>query len=128
MGRLIRWLKEKLTSLFRKKGDTVPAGIQVFDEHGETIADLSTGLTKIIWVKTFTKIEPEFSVKFDLSDGQQLFALGNLYGSPQSDMDAISISYDYNYIIKKDTVTFRPQRLIDIGKPCYFKMIVGVGE
>ncbi len=66
MERLIKWLKEKLTSLFRKKGDTVPAGIQVFDEHGETVADLSTGLTKIIWAKTFTKIEPEFSVKFEL--------------------------------------------------------------
>lgn len=124
MGRLIKWLKEKLTSLFRKKGDTVPAGIQVFDEHGETVADLSTGLTKIIWTKTFTKIEPEFSVKFDLFDGQRLFALGNLYGSPKSDRDDIRI----NYIITKDTVTFRPKSLSDIGKPCYFKTIVGVCE
>lgn len=70
MGRLIKWLKEKLTSLFRKKGDTVPAGIQVFDEHGETVADLSTGLTKIIWTKELTTIEPEFSVKTDIYKGQ----------------------------------------------------------
>lgn len=124
MGRLIRWLKEKLTSLFRKKGDTVPAGIQVFDEHGETVADLSTGLAKIIWIKIFTKIEPEFSVKFDTFEGQRLFALGNLYGSPQSDWDDIRV----NYVITKDTVTFRPQRLSDIGKPCYFKTVVGVCE
>ena len=124
MERLIKWLKEKLTSLFRKKGDTVPAGIQVFDEHGETVADLSTGLTKIIWTKTFTKIEPEFSVKFDISEGQRLFALGNLYGSPQSDWDDIRI----NYIITKDTVTFKPQSLNDVGKPCYFKTMVGVCE
>ena len=124
MGRLIKWLKEKLTSIFRKKGDTVPAGIQVFDEHGETVADLSTGLTKIIWTKTFNKIEPEFSVKFELFEGQQLFVLGNLYGSPQSDRDDIRV----NYIITKDTVTFRPKSLSDIGKPCYFKTIVGVSE
>lgn len=124
MERLIKWLKEKLTSLFRKKGDTVPAGIQVFDEHGETVADLSTGLTKIIWAKTFTKIEPEFSVKFELFEGQQLFALSNLYGSPTSDRDDIRV----NYIITKDTVTFRPKSLSDIGKPCYFKTIVGVCE
>lgn len=124
MGRLIKWLKEKLTSIFRKKGDTVPAGIQVFDEHGESVADLSTGLTKIIWTKTFTKIEPEFSVNFEIFEGQQLFALGNLYGSPQSDRDDIRI----NYIITKDTVTFRPKSLSDIGKPCYFKTIVGVSE
>lgn len=124
MGRLIKWLKEKLTSLFRKKGDTVPAGIQVFDEHGETVADLSTGLTKIIWAKSFTKIEPEFSVKFDLFEGQQLFALSNLYGYPKSDWDDIRV----NYIITKDTVTFRPKSLSDIGKPCYFKTIVGVCE
>lgn len=124
MERLIRWLKEKLTLLFRKKGDTVPAGIQVFDEHGETVADLSTGLTKIIWTKTFTKIEPEFSVKFDIFEGQRLFALSNIYGSPQSNRDDIRI----NYIIKGDTVTFRPQSLNDIGKPCYFKSLVGVCE
>lgn len=124
MERLIKWLKEKLTSLFRKKGDTVPAGIQVFDEHGETVADLSTGLTKIIWTKSFTKIEPEFSVKFDLFEGQQLFALSNLYGYPKSDWDDIRV----NYIITKDTVTFRPKSLSDIGKPCYFKTIVGVCE
>ncbi len=48
MGRLIKWLKEKLTSLFRKKGDTVPAGIQVFDEHGEPVADLSTCQVKLM--------------------------------------------------------------------------------
>nr|DAN62141.1 MAG TPA: hypothetical protein [Caudoviricetes sp.] len=124
MGRLIKWLKVKLTSLFRKKGDIVPAGIQVFDEHGETVADLSTGLTKIIWTKTFTKIEPEFSVKFDIAEGQQLFALGNLYGAPPSDWDDIRI----NYIIKGDTVTFRPKSPTDVGKPCYFKTLVGVCE
>ena len=122
--RLINFVKRIFNSLFKRKGDTVPAGIQVFDEHGETVADLSTGLTKIIWTKTFTKIEPEFSLKFDIADGQRLFALGNLYGSPQSDRDDIRI----NYIITGDTVTFRPESLNDVGKPCYFKTLVGVCE
>ena len=78
MGRLIKWLKEKLTSLFRKKGDTVPAGIQVFDEHGETVADLSTGLTKIIWAKELTTIVPEFSVKFQSIKVKSYLHSGNI--------------------------------------------------
>lgn len=124
MGRLIKWLKEKLTSLFRKKGDTVPAGIQVFDEHGETVADLSTGLTKIIWTKELTSIEPEISVKTDIYEGQKLFALREYYGTcGTNDYEGDYISY-----INGDTVTFAPDNKAYIGKPCQVKLMIGVCE
>lgn len=124
MGRLIKWLKEKLTSLFRKKGDTVPAGIQVFDEHGETVADLSTGLAKIIWTKELTTIEPEFSVKTDIYEGQKLFALREYYGTCGSkDYEGDYISY-----INGDTVTFAPGNKAYIGRPCQVKLMIGVCE
>lgn len=124
MERLIRWLKEKLTSLFRKKGDTVPAGIQVFDEHGETVADLSTGLTKIIWTKELTTIEPEFSVKTDIYEGQKLFALREYYGTCGSN----DYEGDYGSYINGDTVTFVPVNKAYIGRPCQVKLMIGVCE
>lgn len=124
MERLIKWLKEKLTSLFRKKGDTVPAGIQVFDEHGETVADLSTGLTKIIWTKELTTLEPEFSVKTDIYEGQKLFALREYYGTCGSNDD----EGDYVSYIDGDTVTFAPANKAFIGKPCQVKLMIGVRE
>ena len=124
MGRLIKWLKEKLTSLFRKKGDTVPAGIQVFDEHGEPVADLSTGLTKIIWTKELTSIEPEFSVKADIYKGQKLFALREYYGTCGSN----DYECDYVSYINGDTVTFAPITTKYIGKPCQVKLMIGVCE
>ena len=124
MGRLIKWLKEKLTSLFRKKGDTVPAGIQVFDEHGETVADLSTGLTKIIWTKELTTIKPEFSVKTDIYEGQKLFALREYYGA----CGAKDYEGDYVSYINGDTVTFAPVNKANIGKSCQVKLMIGVCE
>ena len=122
MGRLIKWLKEKLTSLFRKKGDIVP--IQVFDEHGETVADLSTGLTKIIWTKELTTIEPEFSVKTDIYKGQKLFALREYYGTCGSN----DYEGDYVSYINGDTVTFAQANKAYIGKPCRVKLMIGVCE
>lgn len=124
MGRLIKWLKEKLTSLFRKKGDTVPAGIQVFDEHGETVADLATGLTKIIWTKELTTIEPEFSVKTDIYEGQKLFTLREYYGA----CGAKAYEGDYVSYINGDTVTFAPANKAYIGKSCQVKLMIGVCE
>lgn len=124
MERLIKRLKEKLTSLFRKKGDTVPAGIQVFDEHGETVADLSTGLTKIIWTKELTTTVPEFSVKTDIYEGQKLFALREYYGTCGYD----DYAGDYVSYIDGDTVTFTPVTTKYIGKPCQVKLMIGVCE
>lgn len=124
MGRLIKWLKEKLTSLFRKKGDTVPAGIQVFDEHGETVADLSTGLTKIIWTKELTTLEPEISVKTDIYEGQKLFALREYYGTCGTNV----YEGDYVSYIDGDTVTFAPANKAYIGRPCQVKLMIGVRE
>ncbi|WP_281674585.1 hypothetical protein [Veillonella tobetsuensis] len=123
MGRLIKWLKEKLTSFFRKKGDTVTA-IQIFDEHGETVADLSTGLTKIIWTKELTTIEPEFSVKTDIYEGQKLFALREYYGTCGSN----DYEGDYVSYINGDTVTFAPLGKAYIGRPCQVKLMIGVCE
>lgn len=124
MERLIKWLKEKLTSLFRKKGDTVPAGIQVFDEHGETVADLSTGLTKIIWTKELTTIVPEFSVKVPIYKGQEVFALREYYGT----CGASEYAGDYDKYIDGDTVTFVPMVKAAIGRPCRVKLMIGVCE
>ena len=122
--RLINFVKRIFNSLFKRKGDNVPARIQVFDEHGETVADLSTGLAKIIWTKELTTIEPEFSVKTDIYEGQKLFALREYYGTcGTNDYEGDYVSY-----INGDTVTFAPGNKAYIGRPCRVKLMIGVCE
>lgn len=127
MGRLIKWLKEKLTSLFRKKGDTVPAGIQVFDKKGTEIISITDRLTRIVGVKRFDTIEDSGSVTLKLAKGQQIWYFLNAY-TDDNDVNITNFTNLYDLIITDDTISWKLRSFAEQykGRPCKIALIYGV--
>ena len=127
MGRLIKWLKEKLTSLFRKKGDTVPAGIQVFDKNGSEIISITDRLTRIVGVKRFDTIESSGSVTLKLANGQHIWYFLNAY-TDDNDGNIMNFTQLYDLIVTDDTISWklRSSAEQDKGRPCKIALIYGV--
>lgn len=72
-------IKEKIKSFFKKE-EKVPQGIQVFDENGKTVVDITDRLTQIVGVKTLTKIEESGSIDVHVTSGAKVWFNINLYG------------------------------------------------
>lgn len=127
MGRLIKWLKEKLTSLFRKKGDTVPAGIQVFDKKGTEIISITDRLTRIVGVKRFDTIEASGSVTLKLAKGQHIWYFLNAY-TDDNDVNIMNFTNLYDLIITDDTISWKLRSFAEQykGRPCKIALIYGV--
>lgn len=127
MGRLIRWLKEKLTSLFRKKGDTVPAGIQVFDKKGTEIISITDRLTRIVGVKRFDTIEDSGSVTLNLANGQHIWYCFNAY-TDDNDVNIMNFTHFYDPIVTDDTISWKLRSFAEQykGRPCKIALIYGV--
>lgn len=127
MGRLIKWLKEKLTSLFRKKGDTVPAGIQVFDKKGTEIISITDRLTRIVGVKRFDTIEASGSVTLNLAKGQHIWYFLNAY-TDDNDVNIMNFTNLYDLIITDNTISWKLRSFAEQykGWPCKIALIYGV--
>lgn len=127
MGRLIKWLKEKLTSLFRKKGDTVPAGIQVFDKKGTEIISITDRLTRIVGVKRFDTIEDSGSVTLKLAKGQHIWYFFNAY-TDDNDVNIMNFTNLYDSIVTDDTISWKLHSAAEQykGRPCKIALIYGV--
>lgn len=127
MGRLIKWLKEKLTSLFRKKGDTVPAGIQVFDKKGTEIISITDRLTRIVGVKRFDTIEASGSVTLKLAKGQHIWYFFNAY-TDDNDVNIMNFTNLYDLIVTDDTISWKLRSFAEQykGGPCKIALIYGV--
>lgn len=127
MGRLIKWLKEKLTSLFRKKGDTVPAGIQVFDKKGTEIISITDRLTRIVGVKRFDTIESSGSVTLNLAKGQHIWYFFNAY-TDDNDVNIMNFTNLYDLIVTDDTISWMLHSSAEQykGRPCKIALIYGV--
>lgn len=127
MGRLIKWLKEKLTSLFRKKGDTVPAGIQVFDKKGTEIISITDRLTRIVGVKRFDTIEASGSVTLNLAKGQRIWYFFNAY-TDDNDVNIMNFTNLYDLIVTDDTISWKLRSSAEQykGRPCKIALIYGV--
>lgn len=127
MGRLIKWLKEMLTSLFRKKGDTVPAGIQVFDKKGTEIISITDRLTRIVGVKRFDTIEDSGSVTLKLAKGQQIWYFLNAY-TDDNDVNIMNFTNLYDLILTDDTISWKLRSFAEQykGRPCKIALIYGV--
>lgn len=127
MGRLIKWLKEKLTSLFRKKGDTVPAGIQVFDKKGTEIISITDRLTRIVGVKRFDTIEASGSVTLKLAKGQHIWYLFNAY-TDDNDVNIMNFTNLYGLMVTDDTISWKLRSFAEQykGWPCKIALIYGV--
>lgn len=72
-------IKEKIKSFFKKE-EKVPQGIQVFDENGRTVVDITDRLTQIVGVKTLTKIEESGRIDVPAINGTKVWFSINLYG------------------------------------------------
>lgn len=127
MGRLIRWLKEKLTLLFRKKGDTVPAGIQVFDTKGTEIISITDRLTRIVGAKRFDTIEASGSVTLNLANGQRIWYFLNAY-TDDNDVNIMNFTNLYDLIVTDDTISWKLHSFAEQykGRPCKIALIYGV--
>lgn len=127
MGRLIKWLKEKLTSLFRKKGDTVPAGIQVFDKKGTEIISITDRLTRIVGVKRFDTIEASGSVTLNLAKGQHIWYFFNAY-TDDNDVNIMNFTNLYDLTVIDDTISWKLRSSAEQykGWPCKIALIYGV--
>ena len=127
MGRLIKWLKEKLTSLFRKKGDTVPAGIQVFDKKGTEIISITDRLTRIVGVKRFDTIEASGSVTLKLAKGQHIWYFLSAY-TDDNDVNIMNFTNLYDLIVTDDTISWTLRSFAEQykGRPCKIALLYGV--
>lgn len=127
MERLIKRLKEKLTSLFRKKGDTVPAGIQVFDKKGTEIISITDRLTRIVGVKRFDTIEDSGSVTIKLAKGQHIWYIFNAY-TDDNDVNIMNFTNLYDLIVTDDTISWALHSNAEQykGRPCKVALVYGV--
>lgn len=127
MGRLIKWLKEKLTSLFRKKGDTVPAGIQVFDKKGTEIISITDRLTRIVGVKRFDTVEGSGQVSLKLAKGQRIWYFFNAY-TDDNDINVMNFTNLYDVSVTDDTISWKLRSFAEQykGRPCKVALIYGV--
>lgn len=127
MGRLIKWLKEKLTSLFRKKGDTVPAGIQVFDKKGTEIISITDRLTRIVGVKRFDTIEASGKATIKLAKGRHIWYFFNAY-TDDNDVNIMNFTNLYDLIVTDDTISWKLRSFAEQykGRPCKIALIYGV--
>lgn len=127
MGQLIKWLKEKLTSLFRKKGDIVPAGIQVFDKKGTEIISITDRLTRIVGVKRFDTIEDSGSVTLNLANGQHIWYYFNAY-TDDNDVNIFNFTNLYDLIVTDDIISWKLRSFAEQykGRPCKIALIYGV--
>lgn len=122
MGIIIRFFKKLFYKLFRR-GKEVPAGIEVFDEHGNTVTDVTTTLTKIVWTRIITEIVPTFTVEVPIYEGQHLFTAREL--NPYTD-GGNNTNATYRRIINGNKVTFKLENNTLIGRPTHQKLLIGV--
>lgn len=122
MGVIMKFFKKLFHKLFRRKKE-VPAGIEVFDEHGNIIADVTTTLTKIVWTKVLTEIVPTFTVEVPIYEGQHIFTAREFNPYPYGTK---STNGEYRRIVDGNKVTFKLIRDDLIGQPTNQKFLIGV--
>lgn len=125
MGVIMKFLKKLFHKLFRRKKE-VPAGIEVFDEHGNTIADVTTTLTKIVWTRVLTEIVPTFTIEVPIYEGQHIFTLREFNPFPVIPYDPNHVSVSYRRIVNGNKVTFQLSNDAWVGKTTRQKLLIGV--
>lgn len=119
--RLIDFIKRIFNSLCHRKGDNMPAGLEVFDNNGNVVADVTTTLTKIVWFKVLDTFEPSISVTIPVYPNQKLFTAREF--NPSSSQ---VVAGDYIAKVTDNTVTFVLTNNNAIGKKCHIKLMIGV--
>lgn len=99
----------------------MPAGLEVFDNNGNVVADVTTTLTKIVWFKVLDTFEPSISVTIPIYPNQKLFTAREF--NPSSSQ---VVAGDYIAKVTDNTVTFTLTHNNAVGKKCHIKLMIGV--
>ena len=122
---IIAYLKKLFKRLFSRKGNSMPSGLQVFDETGVETVGLTDRLTKVSGVKRFDVIEPSGSVTIELSNGQHIWYFLNSYADT-TDGELTTYGGTYNTVISGGTLSWVLKKPDNLGKPCKIALVYGV--
>ena len=123
---VIKFLKKiwkKIKKIF-KRGDDVPQGLQVFDEKGKVVVDITDRITKMTGMKVFSKVE-NFEVTIPVTGNEVCWVSACQNGSNASNLpkDWIRNPFEFDLIGNTLKVTAPPQLK---GKHCTYIVFWGV--
>lgn len=114
---------KKIKKIF-KRGDDMPQGLQVFDEKGKVVVDITDRITKMVGMKVFSTVE-DFEVTIPITGNEICWVSACQNGSNASNLPSgwIRTPFDINLIGNTLKVTANPQAH---GKPCTYIVFWGV--
>ena len=121
---IITYLKKLFKRLFSRKEDTMPSGLQVFDETGVETVGLTDRLTKVSGVKRFDVVEPSGSVTVELSAGQHIWYFLNSCADA-TDGELVTYGGTYNTVVDGGTLSWVLKKPDNLRKPCKIALVYG---
>ena len=120
----LKKLWKKIKKIF-KRGDDVPQGLQVFDEKGKVVVDITDRITKMTGMKVFSTVE-DFETTIPITGNEVCWVSACQNGSNASNLpkDWIRNPFDFDLIGNKLKVTAISPQLK--GKPCTYVVFWGV--
>ena len=119
----LKKLWKKIKKIF-KRGDDVPQGLQVFDEKGKVVVDITDRITKMTGMKVFSTVE-DFETTIPITGNEVCWVSACQNGSDTSKLtnNWIRTPFELNLIGNILKVTANPQLH---GKPCTYIVFWGV--
>ena len=123
MINFLKKLWKKIKKIF-KRGDDVPQGLQVFDEKGKVVVDITDRITKMTGMKVFSTVE-DYEVTIPVTGNEICWVSACQNGSNASNLPSgwIRTPFDINLIGNTLKVTANPQAH---SKPCTYIVFWGV--
>ena len=123
MINFLKKLWKKIKKIF-KRGDDVPQGLQVFDEKGKVVVDITDRITKMTGMKVFSTVE-DFETTIPITGNEVCWVSACQNGSDTSKLtnNWIRTPFELNLIGNTLKVTANPQLH---GKPCAYIVFWGV--
>lgn len=123
MINFLKKLWKKIKKIF-KRGDDVPQGLQVFDEKGKVVVDITDRITKMTGMKVFSTVG-DFETTIPITGNEVCWVSACQNGSDTSKLtnNWIRTPFELNLIGNTLKVTANPQLH---GKPCTYIVFWGV--
>lgn len=114
---------KKIKKIF-KRGDDMPQGLQVFDEKGKVIVDITDRITKMTGMKVFSTVE-DFEVTIPITGNEVCWVSACQNGSNASNLPSkwIRTPFDLNLVGNTLKVTANAKLH---GYPCTYIVFWGV--
>ena len=123
---IITLFKKLFKRLFKHGGEnTMPAGVQVFNNNRVEIISLTDRLTKVSGVKRFDVIEESGSAEVELSKDQHIWYYLNSYAGDNDD-NLQGFGPNYNIVVEGGKISWILKGPYNVNKPCKVALIYGV--